>query len=65
MLAAVDTAKRGASPGRQILETIMSASVISVSGSATKQVTCESCGHQYEYEMSRTANGSFPGFARA
>lgn len=41
----------------------MSASAISVSGSVKKQVTCETCGHRYEYEMSRTATGTYSGFA--
>lgn len=37
--------------------------MISANGSVKRQVTCESCGHSYEYEMSRTAYGSFSGFA--
>lgn len=41
----------------------MNPSMIDATGSVKKQVTCESCSHQYEYEMTRTAIGSYSGFA--
>ncbi len=41
----------------------MEPSMCKASGSIKKRVTCESCRHEYEYEMSRTADGSFWGFA--
>jgi hypothetical protein len=42
---------------------MLSPSQVSVTGSVRRQVTCESCGHAYNYEMSRTASGSYHGFA--
>lgn len=37
---------------------------INIKGSVRKQVTCESCGHQYGYEMTRIGTGTDGGFAR-
>jgi hypothetical protein len=34
-----------------------------VTASVQRQVTCESCGHHYEYKMSRIGTGSYSGFA--
>jgi uncharacterized protein (DUF983 family) len=41
----------------------MNPSAIDATGSVTKWVKCESCGHEYEYTMTRTASGSYSGFA--
>jgi hypothetical protein len=38
--------------------------MVDATGSVMKQVTCESCGHQYEYKMTRTGHGNFCGYAR-
>ena len=42
---------------------MLTPSQVNVRGSVRRQVTCESCGHQYDYEMTRTAAGSYHGFA--
>ncbi len=36
---------------------------VSVSDSARRHVTCESCGPEYDYEMNRTGSGSYYGLA--
>ena len=41
----------------------MSPSLMDATGSVMKQVRCERCGYQYSYEMTRTAIGSYSGFA--
>jgi len=38
-------------------------STSTVTGSATKRVVCESCGHEYEYKLTRAASGAYHGFA--
>lgn len=38
--------------------------MISATGQVVKHVNCVSCGHRYRYLMSRTAYGSYSGFAK-
>ncbi len=42
---------------------MLTPSKVNVRGSVRKQVTCECCGHQYDYEMTRSGSGSYRGFA--
>jgi hypothetical protein len=41
----------------------MNPSLVNLRGSIKKHVICEKCGHQYDYQLDRTAHGEFSGFA--